>query len=82
VSLALLAEYADFIFLLGGMVLNITAIPTLFNEDAHVSPITSGALVLVLILYTFTYLAMGLHLAAASYVLGTVIWAGIFYARR
>ena len=74
--------FAGYIFLAGGTLLNITALPTLLDEDAKVSPVTSATLILVLSVYTMTYFSLGIYLGALSSFIGIFVWAAILYYRK
>ncbi|UBF23239.1 hypothetical protein M1M34_gp094 [Haloarcula tailed virus 2] len=77
----MLSEYANLIFLIGGMILNVTAIPVLLDSERSVPRVTSGMMAAVLTFYAFTYMSMNLPLASLSVAVGSVIWMAILVWR-
>jgi hypothetical protein len=72
-----LAENADVVFLLGGMVLNIFAGLALADSDTVFPVYQSAGYATVLGVMALTYADMGMYLSALSFGIGMLIWFGI-----
>lgn len=75
--MSLLAQYADVVFLVGGMVLNVLVLSALLNSKTAIRRRESFLYGSVLGVMGVTYLDMGMALSAFSFLLGAFLWYAV-----
>lgn len=61
----------------GGMILNVMVLPTLFSEDAAVPRMQSVPSAAALKMMTGAYILLGLWLPALATGIGSLLWSGV-----
>jgi len=79
--LELMAPYADYILLIGAIILDITFLPTLLGKN---KPARSTALAFTLVLATFTlvFLSLGLTWSSIAQGVGAGLWGITIFQKR
>lgn len=67
--------WQEYVVLAGSIVITLTLIPTVLDEDAHVPLSTSVPSVVVLLAQTWAFTSMGLLYTAAGTGLGLTLWS-------
>lgn len=67
---------------IGGMILNVMVLPTLFSEDAAVPRMQSVPSAAALKMMTGAYAMLGLWLPALATGLGALLWIGVALYRN
>jgi multisubunit Na+/H+ antiporter MnhG subunit len=79
--LELLKAYADQIFLVGGMVLNLFALMALLDPETVFPRWQAFGYATVLFVFGATYIAVSFPLGALSFTIGGIIWSLISVVR-
>jgi len=74
--------WQDIVFTLGGFVFALLLLPILLDKNAQVPRITSIPTSITLLIFSFTYLSLGLYLSAITNILTASCWAGISIWRQ
>jgi len=73
--------WQDWVLMAGGWIFAILLYPILRDKDANVPRRTSLPTAVVLLVYAFTYLTLGLELAAAASFTTALMWFAVGYWR-
>lgn len=67
--------WQEYVVLAGSIIITLTLVPTVLDDDAHVPLSTSVPSVVVLLAQTWAFTSMGLLYTAAGTALGLTLWS-------